>query len=420
MKNNILFCFVVLLSQHIIFAQCGDRYLEDISSTLITHKDIKYGNNLDSKDVSTDLLLDVYEPENDTLSLRPLMIFVHGGSFIGGSRTDQSIDENAKYFARKGYVTANIEYRVEQTNLLTPILNFADKNNWYKAMIRVVHDINATIRFFKKDVAENGNIYRIDTSQIILYGSSAGAIACLHSTYIDDLDEASVDFRKNFLALGGLEGNSGNAGYTSRNSVKAIVSCSGAIDNLNYLNNNKDIKFIAFHHGIDLTVPYDKGCFVTVACHLNQFYGSKQIAQRQKTLGATYEFYTFDKIDHPADKTANAEDRAFLLATTATFLHNNVVCNDRTTPIKKNNYQTFNVYPNPTSNQFFVDYDNNIEQKEIELQIINIVGEKVLERKVIARSAEPININLEKGMYTVRIVNSAENTIYISKLMVTN
>jgi para-nitrobenzyl esterase len=129
-----IFCNVLMLQA---FAQCGNRYLEDISTSFIKHEDIIYGSNLDNKNQQTELLLDVYEPAEDTLSLRPLMIFVHGGSFVGGSRTDQDIDKIAQYFAKKGYVTANIEYRVEQTNFISPFVNFADKDNWYKAIIRV-------------------------------------------------------------------------------------------------------------------------------------------------------------------------------------------------------------------------------------------------------------------------------------------
>lgn len=418
MIKNVLFVLIMLMMCATLEAQCGGRYLDDIFPNLITHKDIVYGSNTDNKGALTSLLLDVYEPENDTLSLRPLMIFVHGGSFVGGSRADQDIDKAAQYFTKKGYVTANIEYRVEQTNFLTPFINFADKNNFYKAIIRVAHDVNASIRYFKKHVAEEGNTFRIDTNQIILYGSSAGAIACLHSTYIDNIEEASPDFKKNFLDLGGLEGNSGNNHYSSRNTIKAIVSCSGALDNLNYLNNNKNIPYIGFHHTIDLSVPYDIGCFVTVACHLNSFYGGKQIAQRLKNISTTHEFYSFNKIGHPADAVANTEDRAFLLQKATEFLHKNIVCTDKPTPIKQNTFYSFNVFPNPSSKYFSIEYEKELLQKNITIQVLNTIGEIVLEKQTIAQPNETYNIDLENGMYVVKIVNKENNDIYLSKLIV--
>jgi para-nitrobenzyl esterase len=411
-----IFCNVLMLQA---FAQCGNRYLEDISTSFIKHEDIIYGSNLDNKNQQTELLLDVYEPAEDTLSLRPLMIFVHGGSFVGGSRTDQDIDKIAQYFAKKGYVTANIEYRVEQTNFISPFVNFADKDNWYKAIIRVVHDINASIRYLKKTVAEDANIYRIDTNQIILYGSSAGAIGALHATLIDNLDEASADFKKNFVALGGLEGNSGHPNYTSRNTVKAIVSCSGAVDNVNYLSNNKDLKLIAFHHAVDLTVPYDKGCFISVACFLNQYYGSKQIVQKAKSVGITHEFYTFNKIDHPADKVANPEDRSFLIQKTTEFLYNNVVeCEDRITAIKQNKVQSFKTYPNPAKAFVIIENDKSLYQKEINLQISNALGVVVFEQKLLADRSNQVSINFPSGMYVAKIYALGDDKVYTSKFMV--
>ena len=114
------------------------------------HTDVQYGSNYDSKNQLQLLLMDIYEPEGDTASLRPIIFFVHGGSFIGGSRTDQSINKTAEYFSHKGYVTANIEYRVEQTLIITPYVDFGDPANFYKAIARVTHDLKAAIRFLKK------------------------------------------------------------------------------------------------------------------------------------------------------------------------------------------------------------------------------------------------------------------------------
>ncbi|HPW87269.1 MAG TPA: carboxylesterase family protein, partial [Chitinophagales bacterium] len=141
----LLFAFVSQLR-----AQCDGRYTT-ATFTASKKADILYGGNYDSNGKWTDLVLDVYEPAEDTASLRPLIIFVHGGSFVGGSRTDQRIDLTARHFAEKGYVTANIEYRVEQTVAISPFLNFASPDNWYKAMIRASHDLRAAIRYFKKD-----------------------------------------------------------------------------------------------------------------------------------------------------------------------------------------------------------------------------------------------------------------------------
>jgi len=56
------------------------------------------------------LLLDFYEPLGDKLEERPLVIIAHGGSFLTGDRS-QTV-EFCVDFAKRGYVCANIEYRL--------------------------------------------------------------------------------------------------------------------------------------------------------------------------------------------------------------------------------------------------------------------------------------------------------------------
>ncbi|MCB9074012.1 MAG: carboxylesterase family protein [Chitinophagales bacterium] len=402
------------------FAQCDtNRYRKEIFEDLITHEDIIYGNNKDNKGVSTNLLMSVYEPNEVSITeLRPLIIFVHGGSFIGGDRTDQHLDSTAQRFARMGYVSANIEYRLEQTVFISPYVNFADKNNWYKAMIRSIQDIRASIRYFKKDVAENGNQFNIDTSKIIIYGISAGAIAGLHVAYLDNLEEASAPFKKNFIELGGLEGNSGSAGYTS-NGIKAVVNASGAIDNMNYLNNNLDIPLISFHHKIDLTVPFDKGCFITVACFLGDFYGSNKISQQAKKIGLPYEFYPINKEGHPADDFNDTAVHEMVVAKTTEFLYKHVICTDAMTPIAKRETKTFNIFPNPSSGWITIENETNLLHQTCTLQIIDQYGQIIQEQEFIADTQNQFSFNIASGLYTLRVLSNKDlSEQYVSRLAI--
>ena len=57
------------------------------------------------------LLLDVYYPNNDSEN-RPVYMFVHGGGFTGGSRTQEAIVDQAYYFASRGWVFISIDYRL--------------------------------------------------------------------------------------------------------------------------------------------------------------------------------------------------------------------------------------------------------------------------------------------------------------------
>ena len=59
-----------------------------------------------------ELDLDLYEPVGDVSERRPAVIWVHGGGFGAGSRHNPKIVDLAETFARRGYVTAAISYRL--------------------------------------------------------------------------------------------------------------------------------------------------------------------------------------------------------------------------------------------------------------------------------------------------------------------
>ncbi len=415
MKRFLLpvFAFCFSYSSH---ADCGARYMDSIFG-LVKHSDIQYGSNTDSKNQPTTLLLDVYEPDADTANMRPLMIFVHGGSFVGGSRQDQHIDRTAEFFAHKGYVTANIEYRVEQNVLITPYLQFADKNQWYRAMIRAYHDLKAAIRYFKKDVASNGNSYRIDTTKIILYGSSAGAITALNTTFIDDTGDMTPSFKYNADMLGGIDGNSGNPGYSSTRGIKAIVSCSGAMDNVECITNNTDISYIGFHNNPDLVVPYDLGCYDLVFCHLGYYYGDKRVDMKAQSLHMNSEFHSINYVGHPADEYDSVATRAMILQKSTAFLYN-VLCNSAT--YVRNNWTVKNieVFPNPSRGAFTVQLPVKIAVDAI-VKIYNVTGVEVFKSTMRVNSSFEISAALTNGSYFIEIQPSTNESIsYIGKFSV--
>ncbi len=400
--------FFLLLSFS-VFSQT--RYLDALFE-FTHHRDILYGSNYDNKNQLTQLLMDVYEPADDTAQFRPIIFFIHGGSFVGGSRTDQSIDKTAEYFSRKGYVTANIEYRVEQTNIISPFLNFGDVYNWYRAIGRVTQDIKAAIRYIKKDVATNNNQYKVDTTKIFLYGSSAGAIGALHAVYLDDTTEMAPLFKAAYKDLGGLDGNSVNPGYSMKG-IKAVVSCSGALENVNYINNNTDIAYLAFHNNPDLTVPFDMGCFVTVACHLGYFYGANRIYPKARSLGINAEFYPINKLGHPVDAVADETTHALVLQKTTDFLYR-ILNPGVVSSVRPDSWKQLELFPNPSSGSFSVQIPKDIQYKSVTLEILNIEGQLVY--SAVSRNKEKIDVSaqLPNGLYLLTLKTDTQN--YLSKI----
>lgn len=407
------FTLLILISSLVFqttFAQI--RYKDEMFS-ITKHADIEYGSNYDNKNQLTHLLMDVYEPKDDTLSARPVIVFVHGGSFVGGDREDQAINKTAEYFARKGYVTANIEYRLEQTTFIHPILDFADTYQWHRAIARATQDLKAAIRYFKKDVAANGNAYKVDTSTIFLYGSSAGAITALHTIYLDDTVEMNSLFKIVYNELGGLDGNSGNSGYSSTAGVKAIVSCSGAIGDLKYIDNNKNIQYLGFHNNPDFTVPYGQGCFVTVACWLGEFYGDSKVIDRVNKIGAYGEFYTVNEAGHPVDQAKDTASHRMILERTTDFLYR-IMTPTVPTWVQNNTIKNIELFPNPSDGNLSIIIPKTMQFKNAVLEISSVDGALVYSEDIQHKEQVQLHLSLPNGLYLVAMKDGEQQ--YLSKI----
>ncbi|HEY4799712.1 MAG TPA: alpha/beta hydrolase, partial [Bacteroidia bacterium] len=250
--NKLVLTLAALFLSTFMFAQtyCGSsRYDTVVFSTVTTTSNVVYGYNTTNSGTGDTLKMDIYQPAGDVATMRPVIVFAHGGSFIGGSKTDSYAVDFATRFAKRGYVVASIDYRL---GMSFPI-NAANGTN---AVWRATQDMKAAIRFFRKDAATT-NTYKIDPNYIFAGGYSAGAFMAVHHAYLDKVSEipASVDT----TVVGGFEGSSGNPGYSSK--VKAIVNLAGAIGDSSWINTG-DIPMVTLQGNNDNTVPYCKAVIV--------------------------------------------------------------------------------------------------------------------------------------------------------------
>ena len=58
------------------------------------------------------LQMDIYLPDGDDASLRPLLLMMHGGSFYVGNKNEAAQTEWCRHFASLGYVATSINYRL--------------------------------------------------------------------------------------------------------------------------------------------------------------------------------------------------------------------------------------------------------------------------------------------------------------------
>ena len=129
---------------------------------MTTTSNVVYGANIKANGANQSLTMDIYQPTGDVETARPLIVWAHGGSFIGGTSADADVATLSQAFAKKGYVCASINYRLG----LTPF----DSVGAVKAVLRAVQDMKASIRFFYKDKLTT-DTYKIDTNNIFIGGS---------------------------------------------------------------------------------------------------------------------------------------------------------------------------------------------------------------------------------------------------------
>ena len=138
----------------------GQRYTQEIFPNVNVTSGVYYGTNINDGffgDVDEDLYLDIYEPQGDNIEDRPLIILLYGGSFVGGSRTSSNMVTLCTRFAKMGYVTAAIDYR-----LTTELIWLANEATAYKAATKAIHDLKGAIRFFRmNNFIHYKNIIRI-------------------------------------------------------------------------------------------------------------------------------------------------------------------------------------------------------------------------------------------------------------------
>ena len=262
------------------------RYIEEVFDSVVKTEDVVYANSPDlpflflfewnTNDI--DLDMDIYEPEGDTLQARPLILFFHSGAFFSGDNELDDMVDLSITSAKRGYVAASINYRLG--------LNVLSTYSGERAVYRGMQDASAVIRYFR----EYHDLYNIDPNQIFIWGSSAGAFIGLHLAYSDDEERPESTYGGgNDPDLGCIDCVGNNYSHSSK--PNAVVSCWGAIGDLDWINQDDNIPTIMFHGTSDLVVPHDTGLPFTINIALPLVYGSSEIHDKLNLLNIDNEAY---------------------------------------------------------------------------------------------------------------------------------
>ena len=316
---------LIIYSSYAQNEDCDNRYqseiFQDVSVQTVTYSD------------NYNLLMDVYTPVGDTYTNRPLLIFAHGGVFIGGSKTNPTMINLCESFAKRGFVTASINYRLATHSSVLGaggILWMMGLDNGIKVLYSAMSDAKAAIRFFRKDFVENLNSYGIDPNQIWMGGSSAGAALALHLNFVNSaeeflsgIDESSHDYVLDLLDQnGGLEGLSGNLGYSSE--INGLINLAGALHNLEWIDSTDLNPVVSCHGTDDETVPadcstiYDNPLFLSIC-------GSQEIHPVLDELLITNSYLPFVSEGHVPWEYSSAI-REEMVDFVGEFIYQNINC----------------------------------------------------------------------------------------------
>ncbi len=180
------------------------------------------------------LKMDVYTPKNlkKTDSV-PVLLWMHGGGFVGGDRKFPSEVKLAQLAAENGYLGVFISYRLTRKGQLTGFGCDCPKSEKLLTFKNAAIDFLDAARF----IYQNKTLLGADTSKIIAGGSSAGAEGMLSAVY---MKEYFIDDLKPYEKI----------------KFAGVFSLAGAVVNADYITNTNALPSAFFHGTEDNLVPF--------------------------------------------------------------------------------------------------------------------------------------------------------------------
>lgn len=231
----------------------SDRYKKPVFDSVTIDKEIFFAEVRNHEDSLVRLSLDLYSPYGDPEEKRPVVVWVHGGGFRSGTKTQKYIVTLATAFARRGYVSLSPDYRLRKD----------PKEDMMSTIDEAAEDVMKAIGWIR----ENSDNYGIDKDYIIVAGGSAGGILSTNLCYKDASEGSAWD----------------------KNGLVAFVNLWGSPDRegMNKIVDRNDPPTIFIHGVADTIVPYS-----------NCLWLSRELAN----AGVEYELFPIEGAGHtPVD-----------------------------------------------------------------------------------------------------------------------
>ena len=245
-----------------------------------------------------DLFMDVYNPASGSNTTafgleKPTVIFMFGGGFIGGTRDDADYHKWFRQMTENGYRVISIDYRLGLKG--SNKVGVAQVNVLDKAIHMAVEDLFSATNF----ILDNADQFGVRPDNIVISGSSAGAITVMQAEY---------EIANNTAWASVLPAGFNYAGVMSFSG--AILSREGKVDF-----KTDPCPTLMLHGTSDKLVPYDQIKVFNLG-----FFGGGKLVDRFKKYGLNYNMFHFVDYGHEI-----AESMGTTLDLQSKFLETNVM-----------------------------------------------------------------------------------------------
>lgn len=213
--------------------------------------------------------LDVYSTY--TGKEQPCLLFVFGGGFKEGTRDATIYRDYFNYFANNGFTVVSIDYRLGMEGEKAPsMFNYKPME---QSIQLAVEDLYTATNF----LLENAYEFNIDTTQIIISGSSAGAITVLQADYEKRNSFESANILPTKFQYAGVIAFSGSI-FSHEGAPSYTIAPAPTL---------------MFHGSADELVPYNNTRFFNIG-----MFGSNTLAKEFRKNEYPYLFYSMEGNGH--------------------------------------------------------------------------------------------------------------------------
>ena len=224
----------------------------------------------------TELFLDEYPASAGSVTsvdgkAKPAIVFVFGGGFFSGQRSAQSYLKWFKMLNDEGYTLLTIDYRLGLKGVKTKG-GLGSVKQFYHAVTIASEDLFSAVKY----IIDNAATLDVDPDNLVISGSSAGAMTVLQSDWLLSNGKATEALPEGFRFAG-------------------VMSFSGAILSREGMPGYSQTPSpTAFFHGTaDKVVNYKKMKVFNWA-----FAGSDKLVKIFKKNGYTYNIYRYQGHTH--------------------------------------------------------------------------------------------------------------------------